>query len=309
MTRRRWSWSTCARPTRAASRRCAACRSTVAQGELVGDRRPVRVGQVDAAARHGHARAADRAAWSASPATTPARWATATLAALRARRDRLRVPAVLPARRAERAGERRHRAAVRGRRRGASGGRRARRRSSGSAWATALDQVVGQAVRRRAPARGDRPGAGRAARRSCSPTSRPATSTAARARGSSRCCASCTTQGTTIVVITHDREIAAAFPRRIALRDGRVESATRGASSPPRAHGRHERRRPGAQPPGRLRRPAHRLARPAHAAAARGAVGARDRDRDRRDGRRARHLGVARRPTCWRSSTGSARTC
>jgi putative ABC transport system ATP-binding protein len=31
-------------------------------------------------------------------------------------------------------------------------------------------------------------------------------------------------QGATILVITHEREIAAAFPRQIALRDGRVES-------------------------------------------------------------------------------------
>ncbi|RBY85173.1 ABC transporter ATP-binding protein [Blastococcus sp. TF02A-26] len=30
-------------------------------------------------------------------------------------------------------------------------------------------------------------------------------------------------QGTTIVVITHDRDLAAALPRRIALRDGRIE--------------------------------------------------------------------------------------
>jgi putative ABC transport system ATP-binding protein len=33
-------------------------------------------------------------------------------------------------------------------------------------------------------------------------------------------------RGATIVVITHEREIAAAFPRRIALRDGRVEADT-----------------------------------------------------------------------------------
>jgi putative ABC transport system ATP-binding protein len=35
-------------------------------------------------------------------------------------------------------------------------------------------------------------------------------------------------QGTTIVVITHDREIAASFPRTVSLRDGRVvhDSAT-----------------------------------------------------------------------------------
>jgi putative ABC transport system ATP-binding protein len=33
-------------------------------------------------------------------------------------------------------------------------------------------------------------------------------------------------RGATIVVITHEREIAAAFPRRIALRDGRAEADT-----------------------------------------------------------------------------------
>ncbi|KQX55815.1 MULTISPECIES: ABC transporter ATP-binding protein [unclassified Streptomyces] len=34
--------------------------------------------------------------------------------------------------------------------------------------------------------------------------------------------------GTTVVVITHDRELAASFPRRITLHDGRVESDERG---------------------------------------------------------------------------------
>jgi putative ABC transport system ATP-binding protein len=33
-------------------------------------------------------------------------------------------------------------------------------------------------------------------------------------------------EGATILLITHERELAAAFPRRIALRDGRVESDT-----------------------------------------------------------------------------------
>jgi putative ABC transport system ATP-binding protein len=35
--------------------------------------------------------------------------------------------------------------------------------------------------------------------------------------------------GTTIIVITHDRDVAAAFPRRIEIRDGRIESDRRAA--------------------------------------------------------------------------------
>jgi putative ABC transport system ATP-binding protein len=33
--------------------------------------------------------------------------------------------------------------------------------------------------------------------------------------------------GTTIVVITHDRELAAALPRQIGVRDGRLEDLER----------------------------------------------------------------------------------
>jgi putative ABC transport system ATP-binding protein len=29
-------------------------------------------------------------------------------------------------------------------------------------------------------------------------------------------------EGTTVLIITHDRDLAAALPRRVALRDGRV---------------------------------------------------------------------------------------
>lgn len=32
--------------------------------------------------------------------------------------------------------------------------------------------------------------------------------------------------GTTVLVITHDRDVAARFPRQIAIRDGAVESDT-----------------------------------------------------------------------------------
>ena len=63
---------TSARRTPAASRRCAACRCAVGDGELVGGRRPVGLGQVDAAAHDGHARAPVGGRVVRSPATTSA---------------------------------------------------------------------------------------------------------------------------------------------------------------------------------------------------------------------------------------------
>ena len=76
-----------------------------------------------------------------------------------------------------------------------------------------------QAVGRRAPAGRDRPRARRPAgdparRRADRQPRQP------RGRGIWRCCASSTREGATIVVITHDREIAAAMPRRVEIRDG-----------------------------------------------------------------------------------------
>ena len=92
-------------------------------------------------------------------------------------------------------------------------------------------------------------------------------------------------QGATILVITHEREIAAAFPRRIALRDGRVESDT-GSPGWRWWHECHAR----PQPRHSARHRPDRFTGAAHAPAARGAVGARHRDRHRGDGGRARHL-------------------
>ena len=54
------------------------------------------------------------------------------------------------------------------------------------------------------------------------PTSPPATWTPPPGRPSWSCCASCTEEGTTIVVITHDLDVAAAMERRIEIRDGRI---------------------------------------------------------------------------------------
>ena len=114
---------------------------TVRAGRAAGGRRAVRLGQVDAAAHHGDARAARRAASCAWPGRT-----SAELGERRARRaagapDRVRVPAVLPARRHEHARQRRHRPALHRRRRGASGGRGRARRSSASGSATGSGHV------------------------------------------------------------------------------------------------------------------------------------------------------------------------
>ena len=75
--------------------------------------------------------------------------------------DRVRVPAVLPARRDDRARQRRDRAALRRRRarRAAGAGARGARRRSGLEHR--LEPLAGEALRRRAPARRDRPRARR----------------------------------------------------------------------------------------------------------------------------------------------------
>ena len=119
------------------------------------------------------------------------------------------------------------------------------------------------------------------------------------------------TDGATIAVITHDRDLAASLPRRVELHDGRIVADHRGRAPQPRParaapharaasrepsrdHARRARSRPDRGRPDR----APRAGRPA---APVGADRRRDRDRHRGDGRGARDLGrepgvAARRP-------------
>ena len=157
----------------------------VDEGELVAIVGPVGVGQDDAAARDRHARAPQRGRRRdhRPGCRRPARIASSHAAG---DADRLRLPAVLPGRALDRARERGGRAARTRARTRASGVNAPPRRSHGSgspiarASARASSQVA-SASAWRSRARSS------AARRSCSPTSPPATSTAQPAPRSSRC--------------------------------------------------------------------------------------------------------------------------
>ena len=193
--------------------------------------------------------------------------------------DRLRLPAVPPQRRRERAGQRRRRAALHGRAAPVAQSRaRARRWSaSGSASAPRTRRTSSRAASASAspsPARSS------AHRHCCWRTSRPATSTRRSGASIVDLLHELNHAGTTVVVITHDRELAGRLPRQVAIRDGRRR--LRRATDMTTVRG----------PPATRRRRAPRHRGPARATDPRGPLGPGHRDRHRRDDRGRQHLGV-----------------
>ena len=144
--------------------------------------------------------------------------------------DRLRLPAVQPRADADRARQRRGGAGPAGAAASASGASARAARLEDVGLGGRADHLPSQLSRRRAAARGDRPRAvhraGRGARRRADRQPRPR-----RRRGRRRPARLASTR--TVIVVTHDAELAARAPRVIRLRDGEVVAGRDAAPASP----------------------------------------------------------------------------
>ena len=106
-----------------------------------------------------------------------------------------------------------------------------RRRAREGRWRASVSRTASRTTRTRSrageAARRDRCARWSAGLRSCSPTSRRATSTRTPATRSSTLLRDLGADGTTIVVVTHNPQIAEQMPRRVEIRDGMVAAPTR----------------------------------------------------------------------------------
>ena len=265
---------------------------TVARGRGGRGRRAVGLGQVDAAARHGHAGAADARATCDVAGHDTAALGERALAALRARAIGFVFQQFFLLDGMTRARQRRHRAALRRASRRASGGARARealdaRRARRTGSTHSPSKLSGGERQRVAIARAlvGRP----AIVFADEPTGNLDRRTGA---GILALLQELHAAGSTIV-----DDHARPRDRRRVPAPGRAARRTRGGDARSLA-------------PDRRRRAAHRRARACARGALRAALSALGIAIGIAvDGRRARHLASPRRPTCSPSSTGSARTC
>ena len=217
------------RPTAWARRRCArseVCDLTIERGRVRGDHGPVGLGQVDADEHPRLPRRADRGSLPARRATTSRSSSDDELAEVRNRKIGFVFQQLQPAAADDGAGERRAAAALR---------RRAARRAA-RAGAAALEQVglgdagappAQPALGRPAAAGGDRPRAGHRPALLLADEPTGNLDTAASRRDARDARRGSTQSGRTIVLITHEEEIAAFAQRVVRLRDGRIVSDTR----------------------------------------------------------------------------------